>query len=89
MQRSLFPVGRPAVARVADSNAQLMDARAANSALAAENLGIRSKSKPKGARYESDEAAQPARDRVCHRRNLVPEKSIFDWAWQPRTSIFS
>ena len=39
---------------VADSNAQLRDARAANSALAAENLGIRSKSKPKGARYESD-----------------------------------
>ena len=37
---------------VADSNAQLRDARAANSALAAENLGIKSKSKRN--RYESD-----------------------------------
>ncbi len=38
---------------VADSNAQLRDARAANSALAAENLGIRSKSKPKGIQTHS------------------------------------
>ena len=37
---------------VADSNAQLRDARAANSALAAENLGIKSKSKRN--RYGSD-----------------------------------
>ena len=37
---------------VADSNAQLGDARAANSALAAENLGIKSKSKRN--RYGSD-----------------------------------
>ena len=39
---------------VADGNAQLRDARAANSALAAENLGIKSKSKSKRNRYGSD-----------------------------------
>ncbi len=39
---------------VADRDSQLRDARAANSALAAENLGIRSRSKSKRIRYESD-----------------------------------